>query len=193
MGRGRCRPFTCSWIGPAISTAPRAVAASRSVRLPPLQPALPRPRHPRHGRDLPRYRSRSRCPPARGEDRLRTCHPLDAIGDHFGMLDEVGQRVDHAGDDHLVVVAAAGPSGTRYSCAWRGLANGNTKPPTFGLLRSPAALRQRDVAIVRAFVVAPAGMQPHPLARHVDQRVVDRRAPRVRRNRGTRPAAGPGR
>ena len=30
--------------------------------------------------------------------------PLDAVGDDFRVLDEVGQRVDHARDQQLVVV-----------------------------------------------------------------------------------------
>jgi hypothetical protein len=31
-----------------------------------------------------------------------TCHPFDPVGNHLGMLDEIGEAVDYARDDHLV-------------------------------------------------------------------------------------------
>ena len=63
---------------------------------------------------------------------------------------------------------------TRYSCGWRGLANGSTKPPTLAFCRMRQDVLERHVAVVRALVIAPAHMQPHPVARHVDDRLVDR-------------------
>ena len=102
-------------------------------------------------------------------------HALDPVGHHFGMLDEVGQRIDHAGDDHLVRRPAAARSRQRYSCAWRGLAKGSTKPPTLAWRIAGRMSAQRHVAVVRRLVVAPADVHAHPVARHVDQRGVDRR------------------
>ena len=34
----------------------------------------------------------------------RRGHPLDPFGHHLGVLDEVGERVDHAGDQNLILV-----------------------------------------------------------------------------------------
>ena len=57
-------------------------------------------------------------------------HAFEPVGDDLGMLDEIGQRIDDAGDDDLVVVQRQlrQARDTRARGAdWR---TGSTKPPT---------------------------------------------------------------
>jgi hypothetical protein len=89
------------------------------------------------------------------------------------VLDEVGRRVEHARNDHpvvgqtdlaehdpLVLVARVRPlEGERLG---------------LGLQRHRQELTQRDVAMVRALVVAPAEVQAHPIGGDVAQGVIER-------------------
>ena len=82
------------------------------------------------------------------------------------------------------------PSAGRYSCAWRGLAKGRTNAPTFARQDRGQDVAQRDVVVVRAFIIAPADMQPDLLARDVRERLVDRRDDGLDERRRSRRAAG---
>src|SRR6266850_4742114 len=97
----------------------------------------------------------------------------ETLGDQLRVLDEVGRRVEHPGNDHpvvgqadlaehdpLVLVARVRPlEGERLG---------------LGLQRHRQELAQRDVAMVRALVVAPAEVQAHPIGRDVTQGVIER-------------------
>ena len=101
------------------------------------------------------------------------------------MLDEVGQRIDHAGDDHW---SSASGSVLQAAVLVRVARVGERQHEAadLRLLDGRQDLGERHVAVVRAFVVAPAGVQPHPLARHVGERVVDRAI-----TRSTKPTNSP--
>ena len=89
------------------------------------------------------------------------------------MLDEIGQAVDHAGDQNLI----AGKRSCGEAAEFVGV-------PRIGEWQNQAAhiggeqrrqnVVQRHVAIVRRFGIAPAHMQAHAVARHVDECPVDR-------------------
>ncbi len=90
------------------------------------------------------------------------------------MLDDVGGRVDDAGDDDLIV----GQPGLTEHAIFVGVPAGRERQheaADVGLPQQREDLGQRHVAVVRALVVAPADMQPHALARHGGERVVDGR------------------
>ena len=61
----------------------------------------------------------------------------------------------------------------RYSCAWRGFAIDSTSAADPRLVQMRQQLLQRHVEVVRAFVVAPANVQPHLAPGDVGQRAVD--------------------
>ena len=90
------------------------------------------------------------------------------------MLDEIGQRIDHAGDDDLIIVERQILQ-TAVLVRVARIGERQHEAAHLGLTDGRQHLGQGHVAVVRAFVVAPAGVQPHHLARHVDERVVDRR------------------
>jgi len=100
--------------------------------------------------------------------------PLDPVGDGFGMLDKVGQAVDHAGNDDLVV-------GQRQLLEYPVLVGvprvgeREEKAADLGLPDDRQNVGERHIAIVRSLVIAPADMQAHPVARDVFEGGVDRR------------------
>ena len=85
------------------------------------------------------------------------------------MLDEIGQIVDDAGDDDLVV-------GQRLRCKhavfvrMARVGERQHEAADIGLLQDRQDVVERHVAVVRPLVIAPADMEPHPVARHVDDR-----------------------
>ncbi len=89
------------------------------------------------------------------------------------MLDEVGQGVDHAGDDDLVGLERAGQIAILVGVARIG--ERQHEAANLGLLEDGQDVGERHVAVVRPLVVAPAHVQAHALARNIDQRAVDRR------------------
>ena len=138
-----------------------------------------------------RWRSRNRCRRCTRSRPTMSANWQMRCGDQFRMLDVVGAGVDDAGDQHLVV---------------RDLRIAPHRPfmrmPRIGRLeRDRLRLRlqddrqhllQRNVEVVRAFVVAPAQMQPRRTRRHIGQRVVHRLDLLLRPASGTPPRSGPG-
>ena len=97
-------------------------------------------------------------------------HPLDPLGHDLGVLDEVGERVDHARDQDLVVVQNA----AFEAAILVRVARVGEREHEAADLRLPddrQDVGERHVLVVRALVVAPAHVHAHALARDV------RRAP----------------
>jgi hypothetical protein len=104
----------------------------------------------------------------------RGSHPLDPVGDRLGVLDEVGQAVDDPGDDQLIV----GQGYFLKYAVFMGVARVGEREEEaadLGLLDDRQNIGERHVAIVRPFVIAPADVQAHPVARNVFECRVDRR------------------
>ena len=113
-------------------------------------------------RPRPAEVSKPQSVPAR--TRLRIAHrardKLDAVGHHFGVLDEIGQRIDHAGDDDLIIVERQILQ-TAVLVRMARIGERQHEAADLGLTDGRQHLRQGHVAVVRALVVAPAGVQPH--------------------------------
>ena len=94
---------------------------------------------------------------------------LQPVGDDFGVLDETGQIVDDAGGDDLVV-------GQRVFCKHAvfvlvaRVGERQDEAADIRLLQDRQDVGERHVAVVRPLVIAPADMEAHPVARHVDDR-----------------------
>ena len=54
-----------------------------------------------------------------------------------------------------------------------GIGEGQHEPADIGLLEERQYLCERDIAIVRALVISPADVEPDPVARHIDDCLVD--------------------
>ncbi len=90
------------------------------------------------------------------------------------MLDEIGQAVDHPGDQDLVIgERQLFEDAVLVSVARIG--EGQEEAADIGLLDDRQDVGERHVAIVRTLVIAPADMQAHLVARDVLERLVDRR------------------
>jgi hypothetical protein len=95
------------------------------------------------------------------------------------VLDEVGERVDHARDQDLVIVEDAA-SETAILAGVAGIGEREHEAADPGLLDYRQDLGERHGQVVRPLVVAPAYVHAHALARHVDERPVGRRSRRRR-------------
>jgi hypothetical protein len=54
-----------------------------------------------------------------------------------------------------------------------GIGEGQYEPADIGLLEERQYLGERDVAIVRPLLISPTDVEPYPVARHIDDRLVD--------------------
>ena len=101
-------------------------------------------------------------------------HALQAVSNSFRMLDDVGERIDHPRHDELIVMQR---NFLQVGIVVRVLriGEGQNEPADIGFEQERQDVLQRHIAIVRTLVVAPANMQAHPIARHVDERLVDGR------------------
>jgi len=89
------------------------------------------------------------------------------------MLDEVGRRVEHAGDDELVVGQLHLAEHDPLVLVTRIGALEGERLRT-GPERDGQDLAERDVAVMRALVVAPAQVQAKSIGRDVAERVIER-------------------
>ena len=117
----------------------RRAAISRRSQLRPDNIIATRPR--------PAEVSKPQSVPASTRRRIahRARHTLDPVGHDLRMLDEIGQRCRCTPATRTWSSASGMLLEERYSCAWRGLAKGSTKPPTLACARPagypPAARR----------------------------------------------------
>ena len=122
-------------------------------------------------RPMPAEVSKPQSVPAitrlRVADRARDV--FEPVGDDLGMLDKPGQIVDDAGDDDLVVGQREFLQYAPFVLVPR-VGEGQHEAADLGLLQDRQDVFERHVAIVRPLVIAPADMQPHPVARDVDDR-----------------------
>ena len=97
---------------------------------------------------------------------------FEAVGDDLRMLDKAGQIVDDAGGDDLIVGEW---EFLQYAIfmLMPGIGEGQHEPADIGLLEERQYVGERDVAIVGPFVISPAHVEPHPVARHIDDCLVD--------------------
>src|SRR5262245_10894793 len=61
---------------------------------------------------------------------------------------------------------------TTHSCSCLGLAPSKEIAPTFAFSATSMISRERNVQVVRAFVVTPAHMEAHPISRNVPQGMI---------------------
>ena len=88
----------------------------------------------------------------------------DAFGDQFGMFDEVGEVVDHAGEKDLALRQFVFLPNLPFMAVTRvGGLEGDALDVGFEDDFDDVA--ERDVAVVRPLVVAPADMDAHLLGR----------------------------
>ncbi len=90
------------------------------------------------------------------------------------MFDKIGQRINYTGDDNLIIRQRLF---FKHAKLMRMAAIGKRQHETahVELAQDRPDGLQRHVAIVRPLVIAPAHMHAHAVARHVAQRVIDRR------------------
>src|SRR6267143_556157 len=104
-------------------------------------------------------------------DELRVA--ADALGDQLGVLDEIGLRFEHAGDQHLAFGKLDGLEQLPLVRVARvGGLEGDRGGPREE--HDVDDLFERHVAVVRAFVVAPAQVHSQPIRRDVRSSVVER-------------------
>ena len=89
------------------------------------------------------------------------------------MLDEVRLRIDNAGNDQLIVAQRHGLEQAVLVRVAR-VCERQKKSPDIGFEYDRKNVAQGHVAVMRALVVSPADMQPHPIARNGPQCLVDR-------------------
>src|ERR1700733_3090906 len=99
-------------------------------------------------------------------------HALDAFCDSLGMLDKIRDAVDHPGNDDLIGIERK-IAQHRILVSMTRIGERQHEASNVELAQDGHDLMQLHVAIVRPFVIAPAGMQPHAVARYVDQRGID--------------------
>jgi hypothetical protein len=98
----------------------------------------------------------------------------DALGHGTRMLDEVGGRIDHARHQDLVVRNAVRHLGERRPVVGvPGIGRFEQQGRGLGAHQRRQDHRHLDIAMMRAFVIAPADMHPHPVGGHVAQCVVE--------------------
>ena len=88
------------------------------------------------------------------------------------MLDKARQIVNDARSDDLIVGEGEFLQYTIFMLM-PGIGEREHEPADIGLLKEWQYVGERDVAIVRPFVISPADMEPHPVARHIDDCLVD--------------------
>src|SRR6516165_3882688 len=86
----------------------------------------------------------------------------DALGDQLGVLDKIGLRLDRAGDQHLALRQFYVFEDRPFMRMAR-VGGFEGKAARFGHKDGLDDLSERHVAMVRAFVIAPAEVQAQPL------------------------------
>ena len=102
-----------------------------------------------------------------------------------GMLDEVGDAVDDAGDDDLVVVEREIAQHLVFMRMAR-IGERQHEAADIQLAQDRHDLVQFHVAVMRAFIVSPADMQADAVARDIDERLL-----MVATTRSTKPRKSP--
>jgi hypothetical protein len=94
------------------------------------------------------------------------------------MLDEIGQAIDHSSDEDLIVDERELFETTKFvGVAW--IREWQHKASDIGLKQCGENVLQRNITVMRGFRVAPAHVQPNPLAGDILDRPVDGRNDRL--------------
>jgi hypothetical protein len=94
------------------------------------------------------------------------------VGHYLRMLDVVGDRIDDAGHQHLVLRQGLMLKHLVFVCVpWIG--EWQVQAANFGPTQDRQNICERHVVIVRSLVVAPTDMEPHFVARNIDEGRVD--------------------
>src|SRR5262245_53871356 len=86
--------------------------------------------------------------------------PFDSIRYHLGVLDDVGQRVDHAGHQNLSGLQRKVLEAAEFMRVTRA-GEGQIQSPDFGLPNDWQDVLERYVAVMRTFRIAPTHVQAH--------------------------------
>ena len=98
---------------------------------------------------------------------------LDTLRHQFGMLDEVGDRVDYAGNHHLARRQLHLLKDLPFMLMAR-IARLQNDSRRTRLEHDVDDLPQLDIVMMRALVVAPAQMHPHRLGRDAGHSAIER-------------------
>src|SRR3984893_15663296 len=111
-----------------------------------------------------------------GDDAVRIADrrrdAFETVGHGLGVLDEICQTVDDAGDDDLVFGKRELLEDAVFMRVPR-IGKGEEEPADIGLLDDRQDIGERHVAIVRPLVIAPTDMQPHTVAPDIFDGLVD--------------------
>src|SRR5262249_53554855 len=97
---------------------------------------------------------------------------LEPFGHYLRMLDGVGDRIDDAGHQHRIFRQGLMLKHLVFVCVpWIG--EWQVQAANFGPTQDRQNICERHVLIVRSLVVAPTDMEPHFVARNIDEGRVD--------------------
>lgn len=102
----------------------------------------------------------------------RSRDPLDPVRHDLGMLDDVGQRVDHARHQDLTALQGKFLEAAKFVRVARA-GEGEIQGSDVRLLHGRQNILERHVAVVRRFRIAPADVKAHPVGWNVLERDVD--------------------
>src|SRR5208282_6137775 len=97
---------------------------------------------------------------------------FEPVGNDLRMLNKAGQIVDDPGGDDLI---GGKWKFLQYAIfvLMPGIGKGQHKPANIGPLEDRQYVAKRDIAIMRPLVIAPANVETHPVAGHIDDCLVD--------------------